>query len=297
MAQTVETTTRVMGYDPPAATLGWRPLGLGAIVPGMDLRGLRERLEEDIEGLLGMDFLGRHVIHIDFDRGELLFLKSVPKNAGEAIPMGSEPAGQPNVSNLYVNGERFTFEIDTGFVGLGSGYMEVTGARKLFRTGEFSEVGANRLQTATSGVTCRVFRGRELSLGGFAVDGPVLGETRGNNVLGLGFLSRFAVTFDFPGRTLYLRKGARYGRKDRWQMTGMFTRKRDHEFVIDEIDPGGPMGRAGAKKGDVLVEVGGRPARETSLMELREAQTQAGPVVWVVRRGGEVHRFTVNLPE
>src|SRR5207302_2014602 len=63
-----------------------------------DLRKIREASGEPIMGFLGMDFLGRYVVRIDPDRGEVLFLKSVPEDAGVPFPMPWSPDTIPEVT-------------------------------------------------------------------------------------------------------------------------------------------------------------------------------------------------------
>ncbi|HWE35471.1 MAG TPA: retropepsin-like aspartic protease, partial [Isosphaeraceae bacterium] len=73
-------------YDSPSAEVGRLPLQVPYVI-GADLGWMREISGYRIDGVLGMDFLRRFVVHIDFDRGELLLLKAVPRDAGEAIAL------------------------------------------------------------------------------------------------------------------------------------------------------------------------------------------------------------------
>ncbi len=84
-------------------------------VISMDLKKAGETLgSAKFGGILGLDFLARHVVHIDFDRGELLFLKSVPEGAGDRVLMHENAEGRMEVSGFLTGGELARFVIDTG---------------------------------------------------------------------------------------------------------------------------------------------------------------------------------------
>ena len=128
-------------YGPPDASIGGVPLRLGAVA-GFDMKRYREVSGHPIEGWLGMDFLGRHIVHVNFDRGELLLLKSVPKDAGQEVPLTWEPGGIPEVEASVTGEKNIRYHIDTGAVGRDSGRVEVLEARSLAGEGEFRGVGS-----------------------------------------------------------------------------------------------------------------------------------------------------------
>ena len=84
-------------FQPPDAKVGRIPLALVDAVCATDLKPLREVSGQDIRGILGMDFLGRHVVHIDMEKGELLLLESAPKRAGVELPISWKPGSLPFV--------------------------------------------------------------------------------------------------------------------------------------------------------------------------------------------------------
>ena len=74
-----EGKTELKLYRPPESKVGRTSLGPLDAVAGMDFSSMRQFTGVDIRGILGMDFLGRYVVHIDIENGKLLLLKSAPK--------------------------------------------------------------------------------------------------------------------------------------------------------------------------------------------------------------------------
>ena len=165
-------------------------------------------------------------------------------------------------------------------VGLDSGSLGVLEIQSLVKHGEFREIGKT-LYESFSGTNSRtIFQGGVLSVGGFAVRSPIFDESHGSmpNGLGLGFWSRFAATFDFPARKVYLRKSVNFAHPDRWNATGLHLWKRLDSIEVAAVDPDSPAARAGLKKGDVLVNLNGLKADKTGLFDLRSRSLQRGPV-------------------
>jgi S1-C subfamily serine protease len=101
------------------------------------------------------------------------------------------------------------------------------------------------------------------------------------------FWSRFAVTFNFPARKLYLRETARLSLPDRWNATGLHLVKKGDLTEVDSVDADSPAAEAGLKKGDILVELNGLNAREVGLFRLYSELYVEGELKCVVRRHGK----------
>ena len=64
----------------------------------VDRRYIRKAAGRDIYGILGMDFLRKHVVRIDFDAGKMTFLKEVGSQPGQPVPViweGDPEATEP----------------------------------------------------------------------------------------------------------------------------------------------------------------------------------------------------------
>jgi hypothetical protein len=279
-------------YRSPEASIGLMPLGLDAVL-GVNLKSFREASGYPIEGILGMDFMGRCVVRIDFDRGELLLLKSVPKDSGEVVPIRWNQEEWPTLDAWISPQQKVEFLIDTGRISRNSGEME---GGLLRQNGDFKKVGSTLMETVSGTHTSLVFRGRLVAIGGFSVPEPIFNESPTLCLLGLGFWSRFVVTFDFPNRNMYLRKGKEYLRPDLRDLSGLHLLKRNGAVVIDSVDRVSPGASEGIQTGDVLVTLSNKRADETTLFEIRKVLSQSGPLGCSLRRGSQEYRVTLNLP-
>ena len=235
-------------YEAPDAAVGDLPLrGPGvSLVLAHDLRQIREVAGLPIMGILGMDFLGRYVLRIDRDRGELRLLDSTPPDAGEALPITSFERGVPTITASVGDSGAIRFLIDTGMWGTTTGRLDETDGPKLLAEKQVRIVGSGLSMTVAGSVTAQDVRADGLTLGRFRIDQPALRlGGRAGNLLGLNFWSRFVVTFDFPGRKVYLRKGAGYDRPDVLDRSGLHLLKREGRVIAEIVDVGRPAAAAG----------------------------------------------------
>jgi hypothetical protein len=131
-----------------------------------------------------MDFLGRHVLRIDFDRGELLFLRSAPAGSGEAVPIEWRPGEYPRVMAGFAGMDPVPFEVDTGSITQDTGTLGAFVIRRLLIEDQLRELGPANLVTSRGKSSSRVYRGKRLTLGGHAVDSPVF---KGTEILNCTF--------------------------------------------------------------------------------------------------------------
>ncbi len=296
-ARTSRGSVKFPVYRAPEATVG----GIALEVPfvgGLDLQQIRLISGRPIEGILGLDFLGRHVLHLDCDRGELLLLKAAPADAGEALPMTWEDGEEPTVDLWLASDRKIPFLIDTGAIGTESGSVEVMEMRGLVKSGAFREVGSALNESASGTSRSRIYRGDRAWIGGFAVDRPIFDESPGGSKLGLNFWSRFVTTLDFPRRRVWLRRGGSYDHPDRHPLSGLHLIQQGSEVVVHSIDPDSPAAKAGIHPHDAVLSLGDRPAIPAELFHLRKALGEPGPASILVRRRwrGE-QAFRLDLKE
>jgi hypothetical protein len=294
VASTFRDTNRQLRlYNSPDAKLGGLSLRTLEVVAGQDLRFLSQRLGYPVHGLLGMDFLGKHVVQIDIEKGNILFLKSAPKNAGTQVPILWEPGESQSVRCKTSPHEEIGFLIHTGGAEATCGSLGVLEARTLVQRGEDRQIGRSQPNPSQSFLW---YRGGTITLGGFVVRSPVFCESYGRapNTLSRGFWSRFVATFDFPERKLYLRKSSHFSRQDRWNGTGLHLWRRKESAEVHWVDLDSPAPQAGLKTGDVVVRVNDLDAKKTTLFELQNLLCDDGPFLCVVRRGSQEMRFAIR---
>ena len=286
MMETPQGLTIIKVHAAPEGSIGRLPLGVDSVL-GMELEKFRELSGYPIEGILGMDFLGRHVVHIDFDRGELLFLKSSPKDAGNLLPLHGDQGDIPELDAWFSGARNVRFRVDTGHVRLESGSVESLAIRPKMKGDDFEEIGSTRMHTAGGTRTCPLLRWNLIALGGFSVGRPIFSESSNGSWIGLGFLSRFIVTFDFPGSKLYLRPGKAYERPDLWDLSGLDLVRRNGTVLVEGVDKNSPGFLAGIQAGDVLLTLGTSRADESTLFAIQKALSHDGQVPCSIRRGTE----------
>jgi hypothetical protein len=283
-------------YQSPEARVGGTLLGPLEAVGGMDFNHMREVSGLHFYGLLGMDFLSRYVVHIDIEKGELLILKSAPKNAGVEVPVSLVPGYPPFVGAEFGAEERIRFLVDTGHFGFDSGDLGIFETRSLLKKGHLKKSGESVGESISGARNCSHYQAGALRVGDFTVRSPIFSESFGPqpNNLGLRFWSRFVATFDFPERKLYLRKSGYFDRPERVNRTGLSLCRKGNETELSAVDSDSPAARAGLKKGDVLVELNGMNAAEVGLLALYSILCDDDKLTCVVRRDSQERRMSIN---
>jgi len=135
-------------------------------------------------------------------------------------------------------------------------------------------------------VTLRRFNHRDL----LAVDGP-------HNAVGLDYLSRFHVTFDFRNAQACLHCGARFDDPSQIDLSGLLLERVDGETTVHAVRDGGAAARAGMVPGDCILSIDGVPATELSMLAVRRAFSADDRILHLtVRRGRRHHAIEFQLP-
>ena len=262
-------------FRAPRAYVG--PLNLkdcGRIVV-IDLNHLSTNVGKKVHGIIGTDFLKKYAVQIDFDNSEVRFFESKPRldilwflrpetnehpEWGEPLPLKSKfLTGLPLVRGRVLDKIAADFLIDTADNKLGGTLQtkKFRSARKDFE----ATTDAGMITTAAGKVPTK-FKNATLiekfSIGPFEYRGVVFYEGY-ESTLGLGFLSRHLVTFDFPNKTMYLKKGKTYERPPFARLTskllGFTVRPKPEGVVIESVEPNSPAEHRGIKPGDVILKV------------------------------------------
>ena len=186
-------------FAAPKLSLGGHVLRTGERVLTDDFATLFPR--RHVKGILGMDCLRHYILQLDFSRATLRLLDPARPPGGT---LGQPYRLRSSSGALYLEGDLFglgrtAFQVDTGCTTDGvlerHLFQQVLSAQKPVQTRSFPSPAGRPIQECV--FAQGTFDGR--SYGRLIVDGA------DHNLLGLRFLARHGVTFDFPRQTLYLR--------------------------------------------------------------------------------------------
>lgn len=262
----------------------------GVPIMTADFNHLSPTLGHSVDGVLGMDFLKQFVVQFDLDRGQLRFLSSVPVGAGERFDLVSK-RGEPPSVELDASGRKSrSLLLDTG--NTSRVMLSERAFSALCRAGKATIYARSNATSLFGPVKSSLGVVDEFALGSYTHQNLAV-ETFLTDGVGLGYLSRYIVTFDFPGNMVYFRKGRAFGKVDRFDQSGLVIIKTDGQYVVERVDLSSPASDAGIKVGDVIVWIDKEPAARYSLFQLRrllgEADRQMTLTIRRNRKEGHVN--------
>ncbi|MBN1973490.1 MAG: aspartyl protease family protein [Sedimentisphaerales bacterium] len=251
-------------------------------------------------GIIGMDFLKKYIVQIDFDNGKVAFFKGKQEfnlfsmfkpqenthpEWGIAIQMEN-----PWYSNkrYFVTGNlpdntKAEFLIDSGW------YCTNALKSKLFKKVK-NIIPDNAVEQNYKIVN-------SFSLGNFEYEN-ILFQKNNESILGYGFLSRHIVTFDFPNKLMYLKKGKDYDKQPPIHIILEDTRftinSRSH--AVEIIDPNSLAYEKGIREKDVLFMINHYDISSLNvaeLMNLPVSADESNEIIFTFKRGEET--FTVEF--
>jgi len=271
------------------AGLGNIPLEFPGGVETGDYTALRDRLELECDGELGMDVLQRYVVQIDFDEGILRLLNSLPPSPGEALritPLGGEN-GAPTVPVMIPGFPAEKFIVSTARAG---NALEIRSELVTQLEAKQQVKFLDKQKSITRSGTLLYQTGRLAAAQiGKNTHGGLLVNTAEQNGIGLSFLARFVVTFDFPHNRMYLKKGKNFDAPenplDLWEVG---VNRDSDQVVIREVDAYGPAKRLGLRAGDIVESINDCDVKRFSTWQIRRLLGRDGrPLSAVVLRGTE----------
>jgi hypothetical protein len=283
-------------YDAPEAFLG--PLNIkecGSVLCA-EIEELDLIEDERISGIIGMNFLIRYAVQIDFDGGILTFLQPLTgenPNWGEAFASNhSSPLVLQTSGNILDNIEA-DFTIDTGCLATGTLDRSVFGKVVPQEGAKTLQI---RLKTLAGVLDTRETRVEWLSVGPFEYEGLIFEECS-PNLLGLSFLSRHTVTFDFFNGIMYLEQGREFRKNDERDMSGLRLVRYSNKTLVYAVEPDGPAYKAGIRAGDVITRVANRNALSYQLWELRALlkSKEGRQIPMTIKRGSDVKKASLQL--
>jgi hypothetical protein len=284
-------------FRPPEAFLGKLDLREGGPVFCTDLETARRVIGRELRGVLGMGFLKKYVVRIDFDSGKLQFRTWDGRGHpewGSAVYLyeaGGRVWGAPYVKGNLTGLGDIKFLLDSGCNGAG-GLVTDLFERAMDKTA----LAEGRSATLAGTRRFRKTRIGELALGGFAHSGLVM-EDGTHNMIGLGFLSRYVVTLDFPSMQMYLQKGQAFDKPDEIDMSGVHLIHLEGRTFVEAVDKSSPAETAGIKPEDVVLKVGETNATQMDIYDLRDLLKSGDgrEINMTIKRGEEEKAVTFKL--
>jgi hypothetical protein len=242
-------------FDGSSATVGRSRFSVSGKAVCIDLAPTRKGLGCSFDGALGMPFLRDKIVQINFDAGCLSFLKTSDGIHGETISLtgdGREPTIRVDLPDI----RSVPFLIDTGNKTFCNGALRPSTLNQLLRARHATAVDTIVTRNVDAERSERVVVLDSLSVGGFRHEAQAFGEDS-RNILGLGYLSRYIVTLDFPGRRMILARGKQYDRIFPRNVIGILVAPREGELIVTYAPDGCTGYSCGVRKGDTILEVNG----------------------------------------
>jgi hypothetical protein len=265
-----------------------------------------------VDGLIGGDFLARHVVEIDYARRQIAVHDPEsyrPPSGATEIPLNLD-TGWPVVSGTITprggTPIRCQLIIDTGVrntVTLFRPFAEqhgLYGAERSLRDavtgsgvggvsrGDVARLEAMELGSLSFAEPVAVFS-RDTT-GIFAIDEP-------HGIVGGELLRRHRTTFDYPHGRLILEPYPSTGSFE-FDMSGLFLAAEAPAFTritVVSVSPETPAARAGVQPGDEIVSVDGRRGPKLRLDDARTLLRAPGARQLEIRRSGKLLKMRLEV--
>jgi len=261
-----------------------------------DLDFLKAGRGMDVDAIVGMDFLSRFVLFVDYREGNLYVCEKlhVKKAIGNQLPLKLMNINIPSL-DIEVSGRSVTAALDTGnleSLSLDSDEFDRLAHEQKLDL-DCKPVAVFALDRSLNWQLSS--RGR-VGIGELNCDRVFV--TRSNQCqIGLRFLSRTKWVADFPNNRFFVRPGAFYSSIDHGDCDGISLTSFSNDLIISNLHTGCVAELNGCKVGDVILEVGGKrvkandqPTVVSLLMTYREE-----PLRLLVRRGSR--EIPLELPK
>ncbi|MDF1880382.1 aspartyl protease family protein [Sulfurimonas sp. MAG313] len=259
-----------------------------------DLKSLWPFSGEKFCGILGMSFLHQFRWEIDFEDASVKAYIGAEPYLGEynsrAPILWSRSQIPQVVINLY--GRNIAFDLDTGDNSSGRIKKE-----NLIILQGYSQIIASQKQdivTVSSVSTSREYRLKTLRFANVVYPKVVLQESD-QNAIGLKFLKRHNIVFDFPFNTLYLQHHKDYVKAEALNKSGLRLILKEGKIIVFNTRSLKGALVKGIKKGDEIVSIKGINCM--SLFGVRDLmKKEEGKEIHLrVKRRGKVHEAYIRL--
>jgi predicted aspartyl protease len=283
-------------YDAPAAFLGPFNMQDCDEIFCIDFRMLSYIQGKRISGVIGMNFLRKYAVQIDFDKGVLSFLRPIRgqnPDWGEELEVNYDSLGVPHIMGNIHDGIKVNFVIDTGDSSSGALEGKIFDdiiSRKKIKTSE------TLVATASGTIRLRETRITNLRVGSFEYQDLIFCEGI-FSCLGLSFLSRHLVTLDFQNNRIYLKKGNDFKKIDETDMSGLHLIRISNKTIVHSVDEGSSAWKAGVRAKDVILKIGDKDVNEYEMWEIRDLKKSGDKrkIAMTIKRGNDIKEISFML--
>jgi hypothetical protein len=283
----------------------------GLVLPNLTivLTALPE-IVPDMDCVFGLGILQDHVAQFDYAKPELRLFEAgsfqpPPKAAAVAFELDRNrlPYLRTTVRLAGDDSVAASMILDTGASYYGAvlmkHFIEAQDVRR--RAGPVVAQASN-----TPGLVLSAVRLGALRVGTFEMHGPIAAlldnPSAGplhDGLIGAGFFRHFTVTFDYGRRQMWLEPTAPLPARQVFDASGVdFAHAPNGRYRVHDVIAGTPAAGAGIQKGDILVSLDGRDARQLTIGEIKEALRASGATrTLIVMRGDAPHTITLLLKE
>jgi len=245
-------------------------------------------------GILGMSFLGQFRWEIDFDKSKIRGYIGAEPYMGKysaRTPIFLSRAHIPQVS-INLQGKAVSFDIDTG--DNGSGRIKKENLIFLQSQSQILASQKQEIVTVSSLSIGREYRLRSLRFANVLYPKIVMQES-GQNAIGLNFLKRHNLVFDFPFNMLYLQHHKDYAKVQALDKSGLRIILKDNKLIVFSLRPHKKAIIKGIIKDDEILSIRGENNLDLYTMR-RLVRGEEGKEFFVkIRRKGKVLDAYIRL--
>ncbi len=258
-------------------------------------------------GVIGMDFLKRYIVQIDFDNKKVTFFKGKkdfdlfsflkPKEIkhpewGEPVPLKTKLFKENNykVKGIFFDDIATDFLIDSGW-GLPYDAIDSNVLKRIESRMSRAIKDGNVPPYLVLPVTDDYKIVEEFTLNNLEFKNYLVKENA-YSVLGLPFLSRHIVTFDFPNKIMYLKEGKNFDKRPTIIMPLGITgcEINSENYVVTKVDPNSSAYNKGVRENDILIKVNDQYVADMNLTEfikclMKLPDTNGGRIPFTFKRG------------
>ena len=307
-------------YNAPDAYLGPLNLKDSQTVIVMNLERISSTLDKRIHGIIGMNFLEKYVVRIDFDNGLVSFLKSTndriftfpeqQKNVhpewGQEIPIKYKHFPPIPYITADIDGNEVDFLIDTGLkhhidntpVNHLRGWLETKTFKKLTSKilfeNKYSTIVTARGKTHSDIIKSTITE--NFSIGSFEYKDVIFDQSN-ESYLGMSFLSLHIITFDFPNKKIYLKKRRYFNEESPAYVllkdAGFSISRRYKNIFVSAVESNSTASKKDLKTDDIILKVDDQNVTSYGLIEFIDFLSQLHKkenesVTFTIRRGNRI---------